>query len=143
MIDDFDDDEPIYVVEFSGRDADWTRWVQRFVEQARAMRFDEILNGTIKAPLESEILSLDTEEGKKKSKAREKNEAAYCELVLSISTRESCGKLAFHVVKSSKTQDLPSGNAYLAWTQLCQRYGWSSDKQRSIWKKCEQEDMKG
>jgi len=32
MIDDFDDDEPIYVVEFSGRDADWTWWVQRFVE---------------------------------------------------------------------------------------------------------------
>ncbi len=69
------------------------------------MHFDEILDGTIKAPLESEILSLDTEEGKKKAKAREKNEEAYCELVLSISTRESCEKLAFQVVKSSKIQD--------------------------------------
>jgi len=83
-------------------------------------------------PHESEILNLNTEEGKKKAKARQQNEVAYCELVLSINTRESCGKLAFHVVKSSKTQDLPSGNAYLAWTRLCQRYGWSSDKQRSI-----------
>jgi len=59
MIDDFDDDEPIYVVEFSGRDADWIWWVQRFVEQAREMHFDEILSGTIKAPPESETLSLD------------------------------------------------------------------------------------
>jgi len=142
MFDDFDDDEPIYVVEFSGRDADWTRWVQRFAERAREMHFDEILDGTIKAPPESEILSLDTEEGKKKAKAREKNEEAYCELVLLISTRESCGKLAFHVVKSSKTQDLPSSDAYLVWTQLCQRYGWSGDKQRSIWKNHEQEDEK-
>jgi len=54
------------------------------------------LDGTIKAPPESKILNLDTEEGKKKVKARKKNEEAYCELVLSISTRESCGKLAFH-----------------------------------------------
>ncbi len=142
MFDDFDDDEPIYIVEFSGRDADWTWWVQRFAEQAREMRFDEILNGTIKAPPESKILNLNTEEGKKKAKARKQNEVAYCELVLSISTRESCGKLAFYAVKSGKTQDLPSGNAYLAWMQLCQRYGWLSDKQRSIWKNHEQEDEK-
>jgi len=32
MIDDFDDDELIYFVEFSGRDTDWTWWVLRFVE---------------------------------------------------------------------------------------------------------------
>jgi len=67
-------------------------------------------------------------EGKKNAKAREKNEVAYCELVLSISTRESLGKLALHAVKSSKTQDLQRGDAYLAWTQLCQRYGWSGNK---------------
>jgi len=99
-------------------------------------QYNEILNGTIKAPPESEILNLETQEGKKKVKARERNEVAYCELGLSISTRESCWKLAFHAVKSSKTQHLPNGDAYLAWTQLCQRYGWSSDKQRSIWKLC-------
>jgi len=142
MFDDFDDDEPIYVVEFSGRDADWTRWVQRFAERAREMRFDGILDGTIKAPPEIEKLNLDTEEGKKKAKARKQNEEAYSELVLSISTRESCGKLAFHAVKSSKTQDLPSGNAYLAWTRLCEKYGWLSDKQSSIWKNHVQEDEK-
>ena len=88
----YDDDDPIYVVEFSGRAADWQRWVQKFVERAREMKFYEILNGTIKAPPEIEKLNLETEEGKKKAKAREKNEEAYCELVLSISTRESCGK---------------------------------------------------
>jgi len=87
------------------------------------------LNGTIKAPPESEILNLETEEGKKKAKAREKNEEAYCELVLSISTRESCGKSAFYAVKGSKTQDLPSGDAYLAWKNLCKKYGWSSEDQ--------------
>jgi len=28
----YDDDDPIYVVEFSDRAANWPQWVQKFVE---------------------------------------------------------------------------------------------------------------
>jgi len=38
----YDDDDPIFVVEFSGRAADWQWWVQKFVERAGEMKFYEI-----------------------------------------------------------------------------------------------------
>jgi len=41
-------------------------------------------------------------------------------------------------------QDLPSGNAYLAWKNLCKKYGWSSeDQDRNENENGKQEDKKG
>jgi len=65
------------------------------------------------------------------------------ELVLSINTRESCRKSAFYAVKGSKTQDLPSSDVYLAWKNLCKKFGWSSDQERNEDENCKQEAEKG
>ena len=53
------------------------------------------------------------------------------EFVLSINTRESCRKSAFYAVKGSKTQDLPSSDVYLAWKNLCKKYEWSNDQEKT------------
>jgi len=60
-----------------------------------------------------------------------------------INTRESCRKSAFYAVKGSKTQDLPSSDVYLAWKNLCKKYGWSSDQERNEDENCKQEAKKG
>ena len=50
------------------------------------------------------------------------NELAYEELVLSIDDNESAGKVAFKIVKKSKTAENADGDAHLAWTGLKRKY---------------------
>jgi len=38
----------------------------------------------------------------------------------------------FMQLKDSKTQDLTSDDEYLVWTQVCQRYSWSSNKEKNL-----------
>ena len=50
------------------------------------------------------------------------NMLAYEELVLSIDDNESAGKVAFKIVKKSKTAENADGDAHLAWTGLKRKY---------------------
>jgi len=52
---------------------------------------------------------LTKDDGKKEQAAREKNVMAYKDLILSIDTSKDKGKIAFQIVKTSKTSELKGG----------------------------------
>jgi len=53
---------------------------------------------------------------------KQMNKLAYEELVLSIDMTDSLGKVAFQLVKTSKTADYASGHAPTAWKCLVNKY---------------------
>jgi hypothetical protein len=57
-----------------------------------------------------------------KIKIRELNEDAYSDLVLSIDTSTSAGKVAFSYVRGTKTAEYEDGNAEVAFARLCNKY---------------------
>jgi hypothetical protein len=50
------------------------------------------------------------------------NDQAYAELMLSINTSTTAGKVTFNYVKAGKTKDFPEGNAAESWRRLRQKY---------------------
>ena len=59
----------------------------------------------------------DTEADKEKEKSRKANKKAYCGLILLCQ-----GPIAFNIVRKCTTDDLPTGNTYLAWNKLKERF---------------------
>jgi hypothetical protein len=57
-----------------------------------------------------------------KMNIRELNEFAYSDLILSMDTEKSWGKVAFNIVKPSKTREYPDGNVAVAWQGLKRKY---------------------
>jgi hypothetical protein len=50
------------------------------------------------------------------------NELAYSELIQSMDTTTSGGKVAFNIIRRSKTDEFPDGNSALAWHGLKRKY---------------------
>jgi hypothetical protein len=46
------------------------------------------------------------------------NNIAYTELILSISVKNSSGKVVFNIFKGCKSKEYPDGNAAIAWERL-------------------------
>ena len=59
----------------------------------------------------------DTEADKEKEKLHKANKKAYCELMLACQ-----GPIAFNIVRKCTTDDLPTGDAFLAWKKLKERF---------------------
>jgi hypothetical protein len=86
---------------------------------AQFKRFKTSLLGKETPPDEEENLDEDSSvaEIKKKLKARVENERADCALTL------TCGEpKSFRIICNSKTSNLPSGSASLAWERLKTRF---------------------
>ena len=69
-----------------------------------------------KIPKNNKILK-DTEADKEKEKLLKANKKSYCELMLSCQ-----GPIAFNIVRKCATDDLPTGNAFLAWNKFKERF---------------------
>ena len=50
------------------------------------------------------------------------NQKGFTELILSINTESDRGKIAFRLVKNSKSSDYPEGNCKVAWDRLVAKY---------------------
>ena len=59
---------------------------------------------------------------KKIVKLGELNELAYKNLILSINTSSSVGKVAFGLVKNANSEDFPEGNCKVVWDRLVSKY---------------------
>ena len=59
----------------------------------------------------------DTETDSEKEKLHKVNEKVYCELMLLCQ-----GPIAFNIVQKCTTDDLPTGNTFLAWNKLKERF---------------------
>ena len=69
-----------------------------------------------KIPKHNKVLK-DTEADKEKEKLRKANKKACCELILACQ-----GLIAFNIVREYTTDDLPTGNTFLAWNKLKERF---------------------
>jgi hypothetical protein len=93
------------------------------------------LLGRVDIPKSSDVLTVEfdfevTEEEnlfaaeaiKAKKKVQELNEQGYSDLILSMDTKENAGKIAFNLVRSSKSEDYEDGNIAVAIKSLNQKY---------------------
>ena len=68
------------------------------------------------------MLEGDDDLDKKIVKLGELNELAHEDLILSINTSSSVGKVAFGLVKNAKSEVFPEGNCKVGWDRLVSKY---------------------
>ena len=111
-------DTSIRVVVFSGKREDWENWREKFMVKASLRGYEGILLGDDKVP------ETHDKDGKKKTLKPEEqviieaNKKGFGDLVLSIDCSTSAGKVAFSMVKGTKTTENPSGNLHAAFIRL-------------------------
>ena len=98
---------------FRGKKDEWNMWSQKFLAKARKKGYKDILIGKTKIPKTSDD-DYDVDEAKR---LEELNEEAYYDLSTAMED-----KVAFNKVVLAKTDDLPDGDAYLAWKMLNNKY---------------------
>ena len=110
------EEKTIRVINFDGKVESWREYKLKFLARAKMLGYREALLGTIEVPDESENIDETTVVGKAKKKNRDANDSAYAALCL------SCSGVSFGCVERSVTDKLPSGDAALAWKNLCTKY---------------------
>ena len=83
-----------------------------FLSQAESRGYREVLEGTVKVPADTEALTDD-----EKVKIRKANKAAYNALILACDD-----EVSFNIVDTSLTEDLPKGDAGVAWEALKNKF---------------------
>ena len=116
------DKSTIKLPPFSGKQADWQVWSEKFLARASRKGFKDVLLGRATVPPDSEVLDLSKSEDKKKKKLRDANDYAYEALILLINGETSTGRVAFSIVRNCKTKDLADGDVAMAWKRLCDKY---------------------
>ena len=115
-------DKTIAKFTFSGKKVDWAVWSEKFLARARRKDYKKVLKGSVTVPKDSETIDTSTTAGKEKKRLRELNELAYEDLILFIDGTTDAGRVAFSIVRGSKTEDLKDGCALTAWTRLNDKY---------------------
>src|SRR6056300_127745 len=104
------EDKAIRVITFSGKQEEWSVWEAKFLAKANRKGFKKVLLGSEKVPKDDELnADVTSSERKEQERIREANEMAYEELLLSIEGTSKTGRVAFNLVKLSKTKDLKEG----------------------------------
>ena len=107
------EEKAIRVISFDGKIENWRVWKLKFLAKATHGGYKGAIDGTFVIPDESDALDPDDVEATRNRKA---NFLAYTALCL------SCEGLAFGCVEKAQTTALPSGDAALAWKNLCAKY---------------------
>ena len=92
-------------------------WSKQFLARAHKKGYKAILEGKVQVPHDNEVIPDDNDANKKKLLARQMNEEAYSDLLLSMKT-----EAAFNLVDAATTPELPHGSAKVAWDNLNKRY---------------------
>ena len=109
----------IKVVMFNGEKWEWTTWIEKFLARGKAKGHKDVVKGEVTIPKATDDPTKLTSEQKKILK---KNEEAHGDLILSMNTSAAGGRVAFNIVKSSKTDEYPDGNAAVAMAHLKRKY---------------------
>lgn len=119
----------IKVIIFSGKKRDWTSWEEKFLSRALQKGYKRMLLGKEKVP--RDFYNNDDEKAndgfggvseEDLEKLRRLNEKAYSDLVLSITTDNADGRVAFNLVRGTKSKEFENGNCYLAFKRLRDKY---------------------
>lgn len=129
------DEKAIRVVTFDGSREEWEGWEEKFLAKAETKNYRMLLlckkneRATDVVPTASEVKAI-----KEKAEADrdvderlmlildELNKKAYRDLILSINHKSIGGKVAFRLVKNSKSVEYPEGNCRDAWNRLVAKY---------------------
>jgi hypothetical protein len=112
----------IRVIRLSGKKGDWSAWEERFLAKARRKGFKDFLVGKVTIPVSITTFDEDTTAGNAVKKSVDLNDLAYSELILSMDIEQAGGKVAFGIVKGSKSPNYTDGNGHAAWTRLTAKY---------------------
>ena len=123
-----DKTESIRTLPFSGKAEDYNMWSKQFMALARRKQYKDALIGKLQVPKESE--TLDPNKQQDEIKAREANEKAYGDLLLSCTD-----EVSFSIIDSSTSKDLPSGDAAMAWAKLGDKYEPKTGSNRTLLKR--------
>ena len=107
-------------VYFSGKKKDWITWEEKHLAKSKRYGYKDLLMGKLTIPKSTEILDSVTDADR--IKIKDLNEDAYSDLVLSIDTTTSAGKVAFSYVRGTKSPDYEDGNAAIAFKRLTNKY---------------------
>ena len=101
-------------ITFNGDKGKFTEWQARFMSYAFHKGFDEVLEGTlilIEPPNENDVLT--DEEVKSNTNFKKLNSYAYSTLMMVVKD-----EIGFGAIHNARTETLPKGDAYKAWTNL-------------------------
>jgi hypothetical protein len=116
-------EELICVIVFNGKNEDWPAWEEKILAKATRQEIKVVVvDGIIAIPKSNEVLDEAKEMDLKKIAIRKMNNLAYSELILLIHTTQSEGKVAFSIVKGSKSTDYKDRNTNKAWKGLKAKY---------------------
>ncbi len=109
---------------WTGKKAEWAMWEEQFLARAKRKGYKNIALGRVIVPRVSDVIQLpETVEARE---AREKiidlNDQGYSDLITMIDTTKSGGKVAFSIIKRSKTSEYPDGNIAVAMDGLKRKY---------------------
>jgi hypothetical protein len=112
----------IRVITFSGKKKDWIAWEEKFFAKSKRRGYKDVLLGKITIPKSTENLDPADPDEEKLIAIQELNESGYTDLILSMDTEKSSGKVAFNIVRNSKSKDYEDGNIEVAFKNLRRKY---------------------
>ena len=113
----------IKVIPFSGNKRDWPIWSEKFLARGDVKGYKDILTGKVKVTSDEDFDAMEVGAPKTKAKAlRKLNKDAFIDMLLSITADTETGRIAFQIVKGSKTKELSDGDARAAWKKLNSKF---------------------
>ena len=112
-----DNEHTIKGIGFKGKTNEFKMWHKKFLARTNLKGYKSVLLGRINVPKHSEELSGSSDVVKKKIKVRKANNMAYSDLLLCV-----IDDVSFVIVSEAVTDDLPDGDASLAWKRLSEKY---------------------
>ena len=107
----------VKVIKFNGKQSDWRTWSAKFMPFATSQEFEDILTGDIVVPNDNAMINVNTKEGKRQLKLRQKNQEAYTALMMSMMDSVCIG-----AVEAAKTDTFKKGDARQAWENLIEMF---------------------
>ena len=139
---DADTYKAIRIIRFDGKRDEWEGWEESFLAKGDSQGYKKLLVGDDKVPTATEV---EDAEGKNKSSRdaddkkilalHDANKLAYRDLILSINHKTKEGKVAFKIVKNTKSKEYPDGNSTEAWSRLVRKYSPKTTPSLLKWKR--------
>ena len=115
----------ILVVRFDNKKKNCKTWATKFRSSATVRGNSMILvEKDPKIPKHNKVLK-DTEADKEKEKLHKASKNAYYELILLCP-----GPIAFNIMRKCTTDDLPTGDTFLAWNKVKERFGLQTSNEK-------------
>ena len=99
------------IVKLNRNEDEWFRWSKKFIATTKVKKFANVIDGSTEVPSFSDYM----QDGRKV--IRYMNHVVYCSL---LHCRDD--EICFNLVDTAKTENLPDGDAALAWKHLLTRF---------------------